>query len=137
MPDPVAHPELPEHGQQPGVVPALQDYRTVMAQRALFQGLASMGLPALTIHSIVRYSGRAMKDIKNTKIRTWGPIGLGLSVVPFLPKLFDKPVENAVEWLFHKSFATVGGKEAVGEATAIGRERQLDAKPPKPKEKEL
>jgi fission process protein 1 len=35
-----------------GTVPFLEDYRTVMVQRAIFQGLASMGLPALTIHTV-------------------------------------------------------------------------------------
>lgn len=35
-----------------GKVGFLEDYRTVMVQRAAFQGLASMGLPALTIHSV-------------------------------------------------------------------------------------
>lgn len=98
---------------EPGVVTPLEDYRTVMAQRAIFQSLASMGLPAFTIHSVVRYSGRALKEVKNKNIRTWAPIGLGLAVVPFLPSLFDKPVEDAVEWTFHKAFATVGGKEYV------------------------
>jgi fission process protein 1 len=124
---------------KPGVVPPLEDYRTVIAQRAIFQGIASMGLPAFTIHSIVRYSGRAMKDIKNVKIRTWGPIGLGLAAVPFLPYLFDQPVESAVEWTFHKGFETFGGSEAVGNAPSTGRERQLEAKPlhEKKKEKEL
>jgi len=63
----------------PGRVPALEDYRAVMAQRAIFQGVASMGLPALTIHSIVRYSGRAMKNVKNKTVRTWGPIGVSIS----------------------------------------------------------
>lgn len=59
-----------------GTVSPLEDWRTVVAQRAVFQSLASMGLPAFTIHSIVRYSGRAMKDVKNVKIRTYGPIGV-------------------------------------------------------------
>lgn len=59
-----------------GKIPAIEDYRAVMAQRAVFQGLASMGLPAFTIHSIVRYSGRALKDAKNKTVRTWGPIGV-------------------------------------------------------------
>lgn len=59
-------------------VPAIEDYRAVMAQRAVFQGLASMGLPAFTIHSIVKYSGRALKDVKNVKLRTYGPIGVSL-----------------------------------------------------------
>lgn len=63
-----------------GRIPAIEDYRAVMAQRAVFQGVASMGLPAFTIHSIVRYSGRAMKDMKNKTLRTWGPIGVSTSV---------------------------------------------------------
>lgn len=63
----------------PGHVPAIEDYRAVMAQRAIFQSVASMGLPAFTIHSIVRYSGQALKNVKNTKIRSWGPIGVSTS----------------------------------------------------------
>lgn len=118
----------------PGNVPALEDYRTVMAQRAIFQSIASMGLPAFTIHSVVRYSGRALKDAKNKTLRTWGPIGLGLAVVPFLPTLFDEPVENAVEWAFHKGFQTFGGQAAVGDAPAMGREHALSEKPKKEKE---
>jgi len=119
---------------KPGVVTPLNDYRTVMVQRGIFQSLASMGLPALTIHSVVRYSGRAMKSVKNRRIRTWGPIGLGLAVVPFLPTIFDEPVENAVEWMFHKGFEAYGGKSYVGNAPAMGREDLLNKKP---KEKEL
>lgn len=57
-------------------IPAIEDYRAVMAQRAVFQGLASMGLPAFTIHSIVKYSGKALRNAKNVKIRTYGPIGV-------------------------------------------------------------
>ena len=57
-------------------VPALEDYRTIMVERAVFQSFASMGLPAFTIHSIVRYSGRALKGVKNNAIRTYGPIGV-------------------------------------------------------------
>jgi fission process protein 1 len=60
----------------PGRIPAIEDYRAVMAQRATFQAVASMGLPAFTIHSIVRYSGRALKDAKNKTLRTWGPVGV-------------------------------------------------------------
>lgn len=119
---------------QPGTVSPLEDYRTVMVQRAIFQSLASMGLPAFTIHSVVRYSGRALKNAKNTTIRTWAPIGLGLAVVPALPSLFDEPVENAVEWLFHKGFETYGGKAYVGDAPTTGREDLLVKKPKKEKE---
>jgi len=128
----------------PAKVTPLNDYRTVMVQRALFQAVASMGLPAFTIHSIVKYSGRAMKHAKNTRIRTYGPIGLGLAAVPALPFLFDKPVEEAVEWIFHKGFETFGGKEYVGDAPSTGREHILEQRheraeglAKKKKEKEL
>lgn len=120
--------------REPGVVAPLEDYRTVMVQRAIFQSIASMGLPAFTIHSVVRYSGRALKDMKNVTVRTWAPIGLGLAVVPFLPTLFDKPVENAVELVFHKAFEAYGGKHYVGDAPVTGREKALGKKPAKEKE---
>lgn len=57
-------------------IPLIEDYRVVMAKRGIFQSLASMGLPALTIHSVVRYSGRMMKNAKSVMLRTWGPIGV-------------------------------------------------------------
>ncbi|KAL5113246.1 hypothetical protein ACEQ8H_008886 [Pleosporales sp. CAS-2024a] len=104
----------------PGVIPAIEDYRAVMAQRATFQAVASMGLPAFTIHSIVRYSGRALKDAKNKTLRTWGPIGLGLAAVPFLPYMFDEPVEHATEWLFYNGFKAVGGEAAVAGRPVTG-----------------
>ncbi|KAF2137984.1 uncharacterized protein K452DRAFT_234833 [Aplosporella prunicola CBS 121167] len=121
-------------------VPALEDYRSVMAQRALFQGVASMGLPALTIHSVVKHSGTYFRrHVKNARVRTWGPIGLGLAVVPFLPYIFDAPVEHAVEFVFHKGFAAIGGPGAVGARPETGRQelRQVEAKAGKEKEKEL
>lgn len=48
----------------------------VMAKRAVFQSIASMGLPAFTIHSVVRYSGKMVKGVKTSFIRTWTPIGV-------------------------------------------------------------
>ncbi|KAL4787589.1 mitochondrial 18 KDa protein-domain-containing protein [Aspergillus varians] len=94
-------------------IPLIEDYRVIMAKRAVFQGVASMGLPALTIHTVVRYSGRALKGAKTTFMRTWVPIGLGLSVVPFLPYIFDHPVEGAVDWLFRSGLRLYGGEDAV------------------------
>ncbi|KAL6717068.1 hypothetical protein ACLMJK_004982 [Lecanora helva] len=120
-------------------VPAIEDFRSVMVQRAVFQGIASMGLPAFTIHSIVRYSGKALKDAKNTTIRTYGPIGLGLVAVPFLPFIFDKPVEEAVEWTFHQAFRTFGGPNAVSHKSETGRvtESLEESRKGAQKEKEL
>ncbi|EGR51073.1 uncharacterized protein TRIREDRAFT_75200 [Trichoderma reesei QM6a] len=122
-------PERETRNLTPGVVSPLEDWRTVMVQRAIFQSVASMGLPAFTIHSVVKYSGKAMKNVKNATLRTWGPIGLGLSVVPFLPSLFDKPVEDAVEWAFHKGFEQFGGKAYVGDSPSTGREKLLNKDP--------
>ncbi|KAK5118468.1 hypothetical protein LTR62_002983 [Meristemomyces frigidus] len=103
-----------------GKVAPIDHWSTVMVQRAIFQSIASMGLPAFTIHSIVRYSGQALKKAKNPRIRTWGPIGLGLAAVPALPFLFDHPVEVATEWVFHKGFEALGGPEAVGHRAVEG-----------------
>ncbi|KAL9064693.1 MAG: hypothetical protein Q9157_007740 [Trypethelium eluteriae] len=124
---------------QPHRVVPLEDYRSVMAQRAVFQSLASMGLPAFTIHSIVRYSGRALKNSANKTLRTYGPIGLGLAAVPFLPFVFDKPVEEAVEWTFYTAFKAIGGPGAVGERPVFGRKdlRHQEAREGAEKEKEL
>lgn len=38
---------------------------------------------------------------------------LGLSVVPFLPYLFDHPVEEAVDWAFGTALRIYGGEDAV------------------------
>ncbi|KAI9741678.1 MAG: hypothetical protein M1834_000063 [Cirrosporium novae-zelandiae] len=124
---------------QPLTIPLIEDYRVIMAQRATFQSIASMGLPAFTIHSIVRYSGRAMKSVKNVKLRTWGPIGLGLSAVPFLPYLFDKPVEEGIEWLFYNGARAWGGEDAVRGRSSTGRSEALlkESREERKKEKEL
>lgn len=109
----------------PTKIPFLEDYRTLMVQRFIFQAVASMALPAFTIHSVVRYSGRAMKNVKNARLRTWGPVGLGLAVVPALPYLFDEPVEKGVEKVFEVLASTV---EGAGKGTAdkeVVKQREL------------
>ena len=53
---------------------------------------------------------KAFKNAANKNVRVWAPIGLGLAAVPALPFMFDKPVEEAVEWTFHKGFELAGGK---------------------------
>ena len=99
--------ETTKHGPnvrpESGHVPAIEDYRSVMLQRAIFQGVASMGLPAFTIHSIVRYSGRALQNSRNTRIRTYGPIGVCCTTIlsfTFLTYL------RVVAWLSRGTFPT-------------------------------
>ena len=66
------------------------------------------------------------------------PSKLGLAAVPFLPFLFDKPVEHALEWSFHKTFETIGGPEAVRHNPETKIEKELQRTHQKAaKEKEL
>lgn len=48
--------------------------------------------------------------------------------MPALPYAFDKPVEQAVEFVFHEGFKFFGGKEAVGDTLTVGREDELSRK---------
>ncbi len=50
---------------------------------------------------------------------------LGLAAVPALPYMFDKPVEEAVEWTFYNAFKAIGGENAVGQRHSTGREKEL------------
>lgn len=78
------------------------DWKLVAFKRAIFQSIASMGLPAFTIHSTVKYAGMAFRNVKNPAIRMYAPVALGLAIVPALPYLFDEPVERALDWIFDK-----------------------------------
>ncbi|KAF3922793.1 hypothetical protein AA313_de0206184 [Arthrobotrys entomopaga] len=121
QPPPSLKPNSPESfasgkpAGSPTKVPLKDDYRVISVQRAIFQSVASMLFPAVTIHSVVRYSGIAMKNVKNVRLRTWGPIGLGLAVVPALPFIFDHPVEHAVDWVFEKGIEAYENKKPGGE----------------------
>ncbi|GAA6025284.1 hypothetical protein JCM10207_001283 [Rhodosporidiobolus poonsookiae] len=75
-----------------------------VAKRAIFQATASMLLPSLTIHSIVKYSALAIKKrgIQNLRVRQWVPSMLGLGFIPALPFIFDEPVEQVVDSTFDR-----------------------------------
>ena len=59
--------------------------------------------------------------------------------MPFLPFIFDKPVEEAIEWTFHKAFETFGGPDAVSHRPEKGRVTELleESRKRADKEKEL
>jgi len=57
-------------------------------------------LPAFTIHTAVRQARKAFKTVRNPTLKTWGPTGTGLAIVPILPYLFDHPVEEATDRAF-------------------------------------
>ncbi|TRM68405.1 mitochondrial 18 KDa protein-domain-containing protein [Schizophyllum amplum] len=70
-------------------------------ERATFQGIASMGLPAFTVHTTVAQAKKAFKNVQNPRVKAWGPTVTGLAVVPVLPYLFDHPVETVTEHAFN------------------------------------
>lgn len=55
--------------------------------------------------------------------------------MPFLPVLFDKPVENATERVFHKAFETIGGPDAVARKPGSGLGRVQETVEEKKKQK--
>ena len=70
-----------------------------LVTRSVFQSIASMGLPALTIHSTVRVFGKLFA--KMGRYQRWGPTAMGLAVIPFLP-VFDHPVEHSLDYIFSR-----------------------------------
>ncbi|KAI0751476.1 mitochondrial 18 KDa protein-domain-containing protein [Daedaleopsis nitida] len=75
----------------------------IAVKRSVFQSVASMALPAFTIHTAVRQAKKAFANVPSPRVRTWGPTVTGLAIIPVLPYLFDKPVEHvtdiAYEWI--------------------------------------
>ncbi|KAJ7688448.1 mitochondrial 18 KDa protein-domain-containing protein [Mycena rosella] len=69
-------------------------------ERATFQSIASMALPAFTIHTAVKQAKKAFDKAKNPRLRAWGPTVTGLAIVPVLPFLFDHPVEHVTDRVF-------------------------------------
>ncbi|KAJ3170251.1 hypothetical protein HDU88_008878 [Geranomyces variabilis] len=74
----------------------------VVAERSLFQGLASLLLPAVTIHTVVDLTGKALKNKPPSAFVRWTPTVAGLLVVPFLPIMYDHPLEHFIAKTFDK-----------------------------------
>ncbi|KAG1445187.1 hypothetical protein G6F56_010001 [Rhizopus delemar] len=103
---------------------------TTVVKRGVFQSLASMAFPMLTIHSVVKYSAVGFKNVKNVKVKAWGPTMLGLGVIPFLPFLFDEPIEHIVD----KVFKPIEDKYAFGEVAKLGHNKTGDGLHPEKKD---
>lgn len=67
---------------------------------AVFQGLASLLIPTVVIHTAVHQSQKLFQRAP-TPLARWGPSVVGLGLIPFMP-LADPPVEHAVEWGFDR-----------------------------------
>ncbi|KAK5672476.1 hypothetical protein BDV3_002843 [Batrachochytrium dendrobatidis] len=88
--------------------------RTVV-ERTIFQGLASLLLPAITIHSVVDLTTKALKNTSINALKRWGPTAAGLAVLPVLPILLDRPVEYVMD----KSFDSLWPLSAEAHARAM------------------
>ena len=67
---------------------------------SIFHTFASMALPAFTIHSIVKYSGRLVKKgLGESKIGKFLPTVLGIASIPFI----IHPLDHFTEWAMDKS----------------------------------
>jgi fission process protein 1 len=80
------------------------DLYAMTIKRTVFQSIASMALPAFTIHTVVHEMKKVCKKVG--KYQKWGPSACGLAIVPFLP-LYDHPVEHVIDscfnWLYKPS----------------------------------
>ena len=54
----------------------------------------------MTIHTAVKQAKKAFVNVSNPRLKFWGPTVTGLSIVPVLPYLYDKPVEHATDFAF-------------------------------------
>jgi mitochondrial fission process protein 1 len=78
-----------------------QDIARTVVERGIFQSLASMIFPAVTVHTIVDQSSKLVKSWPTSSLKRFGPSALGLSTIPILPVLFDHPTEYVIENLFN------------------------------------
>eukprot|EP00026_Physarum_polycephalum_P014118 Phypoly_transcript_14594.p1 GENE.Phypoly_transcript_14594~~Phypoly_transcript_14594.p1 ORF type:complete len:231 (+),score=53.61 Phypoly_transcript_14594:76-768(+) len=75
-----------------------QDIAQVVAKRSVFQATASMLLPALTIHSVVKVASNMFRRIG--RFQRIGPTAAGLLMIPALPFMFDHPVEHLLDYVW-------------------------------------
>lgn len=86
--------------QQRGSSPELVARQTL--ECAVFQGLASLLIPTVVIHTAVHQSQKMLQSAPKPLAR-WGPSVVGLGLIPFMP-LADPPVEHMVEWGFDRAW---------------------------------
>jgi fission process protein 1 len=70
----------------------------VIVERSLFQGLASIVVPAAVVHQIVHHAQILTK--KYGKYQKYGPTLMGLASLPLMPYIIDPPIEMVLEYAF-------------------------------------
>lgn len=65
------------------------------ADLAIWHTVASMALPAFTIHTIVHQSQKFIQKTRAMdKLKRFGPVGLGLACIPFI----IHPIDHLTDW---------------------------------------
>lgn len=88
-------------------VPVKDDWRAVVAERAVFQTLSSLVLPAAALTAVVRHSTKCLSDSGSMLVRRFGPLAIGLAIVPMFPYAFDEPVDRLVRSTFDPLYAYI------------------------------
>jgi len=82
------------------------DLWAMTAKRVVFQSVASMALPAFTIHTVVHETKKHIFAKHFPRYLRWGPTTCGLAVVPFLPFMWDAPCEYVLDKAFDACYTT-------------------------------
>lgn len=77
-----------------------EDVMRTVAHQTTFQMLASLIIPSVIIHQAVHASQKQFARIG--RFTRWGPVGVGLALIPLMPVCIDEPVEIGIEYLFDK-----------------------------------
>jgi fission process protein 1 len=69
-----------------------------------WHSIASMALPAFSIHSMVKYSGKAIQKVSETRalperLKKFGPTAFGLGMIPFI----IHPLDHLTDFVFDNS----------------------------------
>ncbi|KAI5288114.1 hypothetical protein KEM54_005458 [Ascosphaera aggregata] len=100
-------------------LPVQDDWRSVVAERAVFQVLSSFVLPAAALTAVVRHSTKALSDSGSVIVRRWGPLAIGLGIVPMLPYAFDEPVDRFVRATFDPLYTYIEESREAREAREV------------------
>lgn len=82
-------------------------------KRLVFQSVASMLLPAVTIHTSVKWASQLAAKSSSVALKKYAPTAVGFAIIPALPFMFDHPAEVVVDAAFDKLFELAGIESAV------------------------
>jgi mitochondrial fission process protein 1 len=71
----------------------------IVADALTYHTFASMLIPAITIHSIVKYTNKLTTNVKSIPIKKFGPSALGLLSIPFI----IHPIDDLTDLVMNKT----------------------------------